>query len=124
VVALTHHYRTQVERDGQFWLIRVDGVGTTQARHLREVTAMAIDLIEVMTGQTDVDADVAYELPATVAAHLNRARRLREQSAETQTEAAAEARAAARELAAAGITMRDIGQLLGVSHQRAHQLTH
>jgi transposase-like protein len=31
-------------------------------------------------------------------------------------------RAAARELADAGLTMRDIGQLLGISYQRAQQL--
>lgn len=36
-------------RDGQFWLIRVPEVDrATQARHLREVEAMARDLIAIM----------------------------------------------------------------------------
>jgi len=35
---------------------------------------------------------------------------------------AEEARKAARELSENGVTLRDIGRLMGVSYQRAHQL--
>lgn len=113
-----------VERDGHFWLIRVAGVGHTQARHLREVDTMARDRIAVMTDVDPdmIELDVSIPLPESVQAHLDAAAQLREQSAETQAHAAAELRAAARELADDGVPLRDIGRLLGVSHQRAHQL--
>lgn len=120
----TKTYRASVERDGRFWLIRVEGVGATQPRHLREVDAMARDLVAVMTGADPeaVTLEISTALPAEVQAHLDRAEALRQESARTQTEAAGEVRAAARELAGAGLPLRDVGQLLGVSYQRAHQL--
>ncbi len=117
-------YRATVERDGRFWLVRVPGVGVTQARHLREVDAMARDLVAVVT---DVEPDVVelmwhVVLPEAVQAHLERASRLRNDAAAAQFQAAVEVRAAARALADTGLTLRDIGQALGVSYQRAHQL--
>lgn len=36
--------------------------------------------------------------------------------------AAAATKAAARELADSGMTLRDVGKVLGVSHKRVHQL--
>ena len=117
-------YEATVERDGRFWLVRVDGIGATQARNLRELDAMTRDLVAVMTETPAGEAEVTYQflLPDTVRGHLDRATVLREASARANAEAAAEVRAAARELADAGLTMRDIGQLLGVSYQRAQQL--
>lgn len=85
---------------------------------------MTEDLIELMTGAKagtfSVDYDI--ELPETVRGHLDRAEQLRSESAQAQSAAAAEVRAAARELHQGGLPLRDIGQLLGISHQRAHQL--
>ncbi|HKE73255.1 MAG TPA: hypothetical protein VKB57_06550 [Acidimicrobiales bacterium] len=113
-----------MERDGRFWLVRVDGVGATHARHLRELDAMAGDLIAVMTGDEPDSIDIEYDivLPTSVQAHLVRAAELRDQSARANSAAAAEVRAAARELSDSGLPLRDIGRLLGVSHQRAQQL--
>ena len=54
--------------------------------------------------------------------HLDRAAELRSESSRANTAAAEEVRAAARELADSGLPQRDIGRLLGVSHQRAAQL--
>ena len=117
-------YRATVTRDGRFWLIRVDGVGSTQARHLRELDAMTTDLIAVMTGDDPEHIVVDFEirLPAEVQDHLRRAAELRAVSAEAQAAAAAEVRSAARQLHERGVALRDVGQVLGVSHQRAHQL--
>jgi hypothetical protein len=42
------------ERDGRWWLVRVPGVGITQARRLSEVEPMARDLIATVL---DVAAD-------------------------------------------------------------------
>lgn len=117
-------YRVDVERDGRFWLLRVPDVGVTQARHLREVEVMARDLITVMTDRdpSGFDIDVHIAVPAATRRHLLRAEKLRDQARDSQSKAAAELRAAAQELAKSGMPLRDIGQLLGVSYQRAHQL--
>ena len=115
----------QVSRGERYWLVYVPGIDrTTQARTLREVDAMARDLVAVMTGEAadSITLDVQVQLPRSVRAHLTKAERLRADSAAARSRAAAEARAAARELAASGMPMRDIGQVLGVSHQRAQQL--
>lgn len=118
-------YRVDVERGQKYWLVRVPEVDrSTQARHLREVEAMARDLVAIMT-DADPESfalDVHIELPGEVSAHLERSARLRDEAAKAQSEAAAESRAAARELAADGLPVRDIGIALGVSFQRAQQL--
>ena len=117
-------YRATVTRDGRFWLIRIPRVGATQARHLAEVDTMARDLVSVMTGASPdtFDLDVQVRLPADTQARLRRMQALRNQSARANAEAAEEARAAARSLHDAGLSLRDVGAALGVSHQRAHQL--
>lgn len=118
-------YHAEVRRAGKYWAVYVPEVERwTQARHLRELDAMTEDLIELMTGAKagtfSVDYDI--ELPETVRGNLARAEQLRAESAQAQAAAAAEVRAAARELRQSGLPLRDVGQLLGISHQRAHQL--
>jgi hypothetical protein len=124
MVEVMRTYRVNVERDGRFWLLRVPEVGVTQARHLREVDAMASDLIALMTEQepSSFALDVHVVMPAPAKRHLERATRLRNKAKDSQAQAADELRAAARALAKSGMALRDIGQLLGVSYQRAHQL--
>ncbi len=61
-------------------------------------------------------------MPAATHRRLERAARLRSQARDSQSKAAEELRAAAQELSRSGMPLRDIGQLLGVSYQRAHQL--
>lgn len=117
-------YHAKVERDGRFWLVTVSDVGVTQARHLREVESMARDLVAVML---EVDADsfdleVELVLPVSVDEHIREAARLRTLATESNAAAARQSRDAARELSEAGLTVRDVGEVLGVSHQRAHQL--
>lgn len=118
-------YTANVRRGDFVWLVEVPEVGrTTQARNLREVDAMARDLVAVMTGRDAADVAIAVhvELPHDVREHLRRSGELREESARSQSAAAAEVRAAARALRDAGLPVRDIGAALGVSYQRAHQL--
>ena len=118
-------YHAEVRRSGKYWSIYVREVDRwTQARRLRDLDAMTEDLIELMTGATAGTFGVEYDiaLPETVKDHLARAERLRSESAQAQAAAAAEMRAAARELHEGGLPLRDVGHLLGISHQRAHQL--
>jgi transcriptional regulator with XRE-family HTH domain len=124
-VAEVKTYHADVERDGRFWAIRVQEVGrSTQARHVREIEPMARDLIVVME---DVPADsfrleVNITLPDEVRKDLELSAELRRQAAVSQHAAAELTRNAARQLHQDGLTLRDIGKLLDVSHQRAHQL--
>jgi hypothetical protein len=87
---------------------------------------MTTDLISVMVGVEPDAFQVEYEneirLPESVRAHLEAAERLREQAAQSQAQAAAEARWAAKELRAQGVPLRAIERALGISYQRAHQL--
>jgi hypothetical protein len=57
-----------------------------------------------------------------VRAELARARDLQRAAARTQTEAAALVRDVAHKLRAQGMTVADVGAVLGVSFQRASQL--
>ncbi|RFA12425.1 hypothetical protein B7R22_14930 [Subtercola boreus] len=118
-------FTARVVRDGKFWFITVDGVdGATQARTVREIEPMARDYISIMLGLPESEIMLAthIQLPAGAQAHLDRMAALRRESARAQTEAAEESRSAARELKASGLTTREVGSLMGVSHQRAHQL--
>jgi len=125
LVALMDTYHARVERGDRFWLVHVREVDRwTQARHLREVEEMARDLVAVML---DVDPgsfrlEIAYQLPESVRRHLAEADRLRRESDAAKSAAAAESRAAARELVESGMPLRDAARLLGVSYQRVHQL--
>jgi hypothetical protein len=115
-------YKATVERDGRFWMITVEGVGSTQARRLGELEAMTVDLVKVMTDDDAPKIDYEYRLPDVARAHVQAAVTLRQEAAQAQSKAAVEVRAAAANLHKQGIPLRDIGRLLGVSYQRAHQL--
>lgn len=131
-------YKVNVTRDDRWWMITVPellghvgasgavNVGdTTQARRLADVPSQARDFICTVTdaAPSEVGVDITIEVDGIdVSARAGKAagdRRLAEEYAATAT---AEARALARDLAARGVTVRDVGEVLGVSFQRAQQL--
>ncbi|MBN9737818.1 hypothetical protein PP1_022685 [Pseudonocardia sp. P1] len=117
-------YTVDVSRADKVWHVHVVEIDrVTQARTLAEVPEMAIDLIYIMTGESDAALDVEVDLPETAAKHLAEARRLRRVESEARSAAATELREAAVELKRQGLSMRDLGDAIGVSHQRASQLT-
>lgn len=125
MVAVVKAYRVEVDRDGRFWHIRVPEIErSTQARHLREVETMARDLIAVMQDvpPDSFGLDVNIQLPGDIHQELARSAELRDQASSAQAEAAQLTRDAARRLYDQGLPLRDIGQILGVSFQRAKQL--
>lgn len=118
-------WSVNVQRDGKFWLIQVPGLdGGSQGRTLAEVDEMSRDFIAAMTDspESSFDIDVNIQLPADVVAHLAESERLREQAARARSQSAEEARIAARLLKSSGLTVREIGRALKISHQRAQQL--
>jgi hypothetical protein len=125
LVAELKTYHAEVDRDGTVWRIRVPEVArTTQARTLREVEAMARDLIAIMDDipADSFDLDVTLTLPADVRTELERSAELREQAARSQAQAAQLVRRAARRLRDQGLPLQDVGKALGVLFQRAKQL--
>lgn len=119
-------YHAQVKRGDKYWVIYVPEVDRyTQARHVREIETMARDLVAVMVeAEPDsFDLEVSITLPQEQQAHVDAARRLRQEADELSRRATEEARAAARELAAE-MPLRDVAVVLDVSYQRVHQLVH
>jgi hypothetical protein len=125
VVAEVKTYSVEVSRDGKFWLIRVPELDrSTQAVRYRDVRAVAGELVEIMTGLRAEQFDLQFQvqLPDGVQHHLARAEVLRDEAARKNAEAAAESRAAVRELIDQGLSQRETGEVLGLSFQRVNQL--
>lgn len=120
-------YRVQATRSGDWWAITIPELpgAFSQCKRLDQVEAMAREVIALMLDidPTDVDGvEVDVQLPDQLADDLAALRRS-ERLADDARQAAAHAqRRAAEQLRAAGLSVRDIGQLLGVSHQRVSQI--
>ena len=133
-----HTYRVNITRDDRWWMIAVpeldgyvgaDGainVGdTTQARRLADVPAEARDFICTVTDSAPSDVDLIITVTVDGIDVTARAKRVvsdREIADRYAAAAALEARELARELDASGVAVRDVGEVLGVSFQRAQQL--
>jgi len=125
--APTKAHRVEVVRSGGWWAITVpalDGV-FSQAKRLDQVEDRAREAISLMldVDEDDVgDLDVVVTPPARVADLLGAL----EASVTAADEATRTAVAARREIAellrAEGLPLRDVGVLIGVSHQRVSQL--
>lgn len=114
------------ERSGGWWAVRVPELPGvfTQARRLDQVPAMVAHAVgaflDIPAGEVEVD--VQPKIPGDVSQRLQEARNERLQADQLAANAADLLRQVARSLAADGLPERDIGSILGVSHQRAHQL--
>jgi len=114
-------------REGQWWTVAVPSVdGVTQARRLTDVEQMVRELVAVSLDMplADVAVDVQVQRvgDVDVEADLAAIRADRARAAELERAASDRARTLARALAAQHVPLRDIGAVMGVSHQRAHQL--
>jgi hypothetical protein len=121
-----HH--VNVYREGKWWLVDVPAIeGLTQARRLSEARLMARELIAVTLGVPLSEVGVEVSL-GPIGGLTDLAERVGEIASDRAHARELEARAAtaseklARELVEAGVPLRDIGTVLGVSHQRVHQL--
>jgi len=120
-------YRVEVTRDGKWWMVAIPEIdGLTQARRLEEAPLMARDYIaismevpieevEVTVAVVDVDGINVLDALAKLESEKAEAEAARDQVAE-------DTRRLAQALAGKRVPVRDIGAILGVSHQRAHQL--
>jgi hypothetical protein len=119
-------YTVHARRVGKWWALDADGVAGahSQVRRIDQAEGMAR---EAIAGVLDVAPDsfdvvVAPVVPAAVRALVDEATRARSEAAHAQDSAAQLTRRAAERLVEEGLTVRDAGVLLGVSHQRIAQL--
>ena len=120
-------YRVKAVRSGEWWAITVPALRGvfSQAKRLsrveataREAIAMMLDIDEAEVGQIEVEV----QPPEAVADLLDELRRSTSIADEAAAAAARARREAVRLLSEAGLPMRDIGEILGVSHQRISQI--
>ena len=119
-------YTVTAERGRRWWVLQCvehPGAVSEVARLDQAADAMREAIAFVaQVDPADVEVDVRAAIPDEVGTHVRAAAHLREVAQRANREAAAESRAAARVLRDAGLSVRDVGTVLGVSHQRAHQL--
>jgi len=126
VAELRPVYRAVTERDGSWWAIRVPELRGvySQARRLADVEAMARDAIalvnEVAPDSFDITVEPVLDDEATRLVEEARAGRVDAERAARR--ASEQLRAAVDRLVSAGLTVRDIAHLLGLSHQRVAQV--
>ena len=120
-------FRVRAVRSGNWWAITVpDLPGVfSQSRRLDQVEPMAREaialLLDVDTGQIGpIDIDIAP--PALAAALIGKMNEALDTARQASEVAASARREAARALRADGLPMRDVGWLLGLSHQRVSQI--
>jgi predicted RNase H-like HicB family nuclease len=121
-------YRVEVElgQSGRWWVFSVPDVpgAHSQARRLSQVEEVARELISLMTDAKpdSFSVHIHVTLPDAVRRDLEQSAALRAEAARAQSEAARLSRHAACLLHDRGLPLRDVGQALGVSFQRAKQL--
>lgn len=118
-------YEVTAQRSGRYWHLEIDGLSQgTQARNLTEAETMAQELVSIVTGQPldQVQVNISVNLPEQVRHVQQQASKYRVDAEHASTLAAAKSREAARLMREQGMTLKDIGQILHVSHQRAGQL--
>ena len=119
-------YRVDATRRGRVWELRCPELPTmwSEATRLDQVEAVVREAIAFVADvpPDSFSIDVHPVLPDTFVVEAARSREARERATIANAEAARAARAAAHALADAGLTVRDIGTIMGVSHQRSAQL--
>ena len=121
-------YEAIVTREGKWWMVAIPQLdGLTQARTLTEAPAMAAEYIAAATGQDLDDIAVEWTIDEVdgvrdIPTVLNDIRTSRRNAAALERYATARAAGLARQLTDAGLTVRDVGTILGVTYQRAQQL--
>jgi hypothetical protein len=122
----------RARRSGDWWAIDVPEVAGafTQAKRLDQVPAEVADavatLLEVPVSTVELERiEIIFgnaETTRTLNEVIRTARSLAEEAERIQREASAAMREAVDVLRGLGFTVRDVGTMLGVSHQRVGQL--
>lgn len=124
--ARTIQARATRNTDRNTWTITMDeinqGTETQNLRNARQVAhTLAVERLGVDRDQVTVN--LTPELPAAAAERWQQAKAAHDEAAAAASRAATLSRQVVQDLKALECTYQDIGDLLGISHQRAQQLT-
>lgn len=116
-------YVARCLRSGRWWAIEIPDIGGgiyTQARRLDQAGAMARDAIALTLDvpPDSFDVEVVPVLPRDWEAELEAVREARRSAAAAEQRAQATVDGFVRRLVDSGLTVRDVGALVGLSHQR------
>lgn len=120
--------QAKVHREGAWWVVDIPSLNqVTQARTISSVEEAVREVASLVTGKpTDtfhVAMDIHVEGVPSFQERATEIKRTREQAQELERQAQDATRELAAQLTAAGVSVRDTAEFLGVSHQRIHQLT-
>ena len=125
MVEVLKTYTAVCRPSGRWWLIDVPELDLfTEAFRLDRVEHMARDLIALWleVPEDSFRVVVKPELGPELDAAVSRARKARQRADRAQREAAEANTTAVTALLALGLSMREAGQILGLSHQRVAQI--
>lgn len=122
-----HRYVVEAERSGRWWALRVPELPGvfSQVRRLEQADAMVRDAIaaflDIATGAIEVS--VVVHLPDPLGPQVDEVLELRATLAADERRYAELSRKVATGLVTeGGLTVRDAGRVLGITHQRVAQL--
>lgn len=120
-------YRISAQRNERgWWIIRVLDFRhvVTQARRASEIEEMARDVIALLEDvpPDSFDVDITHRVAGDLDDDIAEARRLRREADDLSARSREATADVARRLRDAGLSVREIGALLGIAHQRAQQI--
>jgi hypothetical protein len=120
-------YDITVNREGRWWMVSIPEIdGLTQARRLSEVGQMARELIalEVDAALSEIEVNITEVDVAGLDVHATaeQVARLREEVRQLDDLIAGLTAVTAQKLVDEGVPMRDVAEVIGVSHQRVAQI--
>lgn len=115
-----------VTRKGAYWIVDLpeisQGTQTDNLRNAHRIShALAVEKLGV--DPDEVTVNLTINLPADAARKWDEAKAREREGREAAASAASISRQVVQDLKAQGITLQDIGELLGLSMQRAQQLS-
>ena len=122
---MTQVFTAEAIREGKWWVVTVQGAGTTQAKTLREAKEMATDLISVMNDvpESTIEVNLIAILPPHLAKEIEAAKKAQEEAEVRRITATQKSRKVAYDLVkVAGLSGKDASEVLGLSPQRVSQL--
>ncbi|MCU1528546.1 MAG: hypothetical protein JWP75_2309 [Frondihabitans sp.] len=118
-------YDVTASRDGSLWRLDIAPIeGIAEARWLGEAESVAREFVADFEGvdPEDIDVTLFVEFPGDVAEQLEKAEAFHQKADDALDDEWAALGKAARQLDEAGVTRRDLGEIVGLPVQRVRRL--